>query len=176
MSSLEKFNSTMDSLDKEVKNLKSVSESYKKLDGLVTSFDNVNGSFAENITHFQTLLESQKSHHETVTNSIASIQLAQKQHKDDLEKKLDDKIKVLSDDNAKFLTNLHNTLKLQLDNNKIEIKQLIDSERLKIKEIVQGESLNLNKNVSSLKWMLGLIGGVVILLEIAILVLRFIKP
>jgi CHASE3 domain sensor protein len=175
MSSLEKFNSTLDSFDTEVRNLKSVSESYKKLDGLVKSFDKINDSVAKNIIHFQSLLEAQKSHHKSVSDSIVEIQSEHKIQKTDLEKLLNEKMDTLSVENKKFLKDLHDTLRLQLDNNKIEIKQLIEAERARIKEIVEDESTKMKDNIASFRKLATIIGGLIILLNVVMLILRFVK-
>jgi hypothetical protein len=147
MSSLDKFNSTLESFDKEVENLKSVSESYKKLESLVKIFDKANDMLVRNTTHFQSLIDIQGKHHQTISDGIVAIKSQHIQHKTELEKQLSDNLEIIRKENKEFYRDFESTIKIRLDDNKSQIKQLIEIERNQIKQIFEIEFAKNTKEI-----------------------------
>jgi hypothetical protein len=139
MSNLEKFNSTLESFDVEVQKLKTVSTVYQKLDGLIEIFDNTRNLFAKNSNELKSIVEIQRKQVENIKESIVEFQKSNKKNHDILVKLLEDKIEVLRKENKEFYRELEGTIKIKLDDNKAQIKQLIESERIRIKEIFEHE-------------------------------------
>ncbi len=121
MSNLQKFNTTLEDFDKEVGKLKAVSEAYQKLENLSKSNAEISNLFKQNN---QKLADINKS----IVNSLASIG-----------KLVEQKTDLIRNENKEFYRDLENTLKLKLNDNKSEIKQLIESERTQIKQIFEIE-------------------------------------
>lgn len=198
MSSLKKFNSTLDSFDKEVENLKSVSESYKKLESLVKTFDRVNDLFVKHTAHLQSIVDAETKHHQTMSDGIIALKLQHAQHRSELEKQLTDKLGLISKqsitnkaeleklfieknelirkENKEFYRDLESTVKIKLDDHKSEIKQFIEAERIRIKEIIESEAIKTNQNINdgvrSIKKNIFIFALIIILIELGIIIIK----
>ncbi len=121
MSNLQKFNTTLEDFDKEVGKLKAVSDAYQKLQGLTVSYDKISQQFDQN----SKALESINKGIEKSISEIYSL--------------VDKKTDQISKENKEFYKDLAVTIKIQLDDNKSQIKQLIENERSQIKQIFEIE-------------------------------------
>ena len=130
MSNLQKFNTTLEDFDKEVGKLKAVSEAYKKLENLTQSYGEISIHFKQNNQKLADINQS-------IDNSLASIG-----------KLVEEKTDLIRKENKEFYRDLENTIKLKLNDNKSEIKQLIENERNQIKQIFE---LEFAKNTKELR-------------------------
>jgi hypothetical protein len=121
MSNLQKFNTTLEDFDKEVVKLKAVSDAFQKLEGLTVSYDKISQQFDQN----SQALESINKGIEKSINELYSL--------------VDKKTDQISKENKEFYKDLAGTIKIQLDDNKSEIKHLIENERNQIKQIFEIE-------------------------------------
>lgn len=121
MSNLKKFNTTIEDFDKEVGKLKVVSDSYQKLHELIIAYDKISQKF----DHNNKVLESNNLVFEKYIKAIYNL----------VNKKTDQ----ISKENKEFYKDLSDTIKIQLDDNKSQIKQIIENERNQIKQIFEIE-------------------------------------
>jgi len=121
MSNLQKFNETLEDFDKEVGKLKAVSDAYQKLQSLTVSYDKISQQFNQNT---QTLESINKG----IDKSISEIY-----------RLVDTKTDLISKENKDFYKDLASTIRIQLEDNKSQIKQLIETERNQIKQIFEIE-------------------------------------
>jgi len=121
MSNLQKFNTTLEDFDKEVGKLKAVSDAYQKLQGLTVSYDKISQQFDQNSKALESINKS-------IEKSISEIYSL-----------VDKKTDQISKENKEFYKDLAGTTKIQLDDNKSQIKQLIENERNQIKQIFEIE-------------------------------------
>ena len=121
MSNLQKFNTTLEDFDKEVGKLKAVSDAYQKLQGLTVSYDKISQQFDQN------------------SQALESINLGIEKSISELYSLVDKKTDQISKENKEFYKDLAGTIKIQLDDNKSQIKQLIENERNQIKQIFEIE-------------------------------------
>lgn len=129
MSNLQKFNTTLEDFDKEIGKLKAVSEAYQKLENLTQSYDEINNHFKQNNQKLAGINQS-------IENSLASIG-----------KLVEEKTDFIRKENKEFYLDLENTIKLKLNDNKSEIKQLIEGERYQIKQIFEIEFAKNTKEI-----------------------------
>lgn len=148
MSNLQKFNTTLEDFDKEVVKLKEVSETYQKLQGLIVAYDEISKQFDQNSKALDKINEIQRSQQEKVTKSLIEIEDSNKQNKVELLKFIEEKNDQIRRENKDFYREIESTIKIKLDDNKSQIKQLIESERVRIKDIFEIESA---KNTKELK-------------------------
>jgi hypothetical protein len=130
MSNLQKFNSTLADFDKEVEKLKSVSDTYQKLQGLIVANEKIIQQFDQNTITLQNI----NNDIEKSINEIYSL--------------IEKKIEQLSKENKDFYKDLAGTMKIKLDDNKSQIKQLIENERNQIKHIFE---IEFSKNMHDLR-------------------------
>jgi hypothetical protein len=128
MSKLEKFNTTIEDFDKEVEKLKDVSGVYQKLQGLIVKYGEISNLFEQNSTSLLNTNESISAHFE-------GIRLESKA----LEKNIVGLLEKSQKDNKEFYKDLDNSMRIKLDENKSQIKQLIENERNQIKQIFEIE-------------------------------------
>ncbi len=166
MSNLQKFNTTLEDFDKEVGKLKAVSDAYQKLQGLTVSYDKISKQFEQN----SKVLESINKGIEKSISEIYSL----------VDKKTDE----ISKENKEFYKDLAGTIKIQLDDNKSQIKHLIENERNQIKQIFEIEFAKNTKelrqvienetnkktqllldNQKNIKFSLWVIGGLTLILS-----------
>lgn len=148
MSSLQKFNTTLEDFDKEVTKLKAVSEAYQKLEALVKSYDKISEQFNDNSKTLEKINELYKAHQEKITNALSALEdLSQKQHIE-LSKLIEKETEQIRKENREFYKELESTIKIKLDDNKSQIKQLIENERIQIKQIFE---IEFAKNTKELK-------------------------
>jgi len=175
MSNLQKFNSTLEDLGKEVGKFKEVSEAYQKLQKLIVAYDKISKQFDQN--------------NETL-NKINELQETQQAK---IEKLIEEKTDQIRKENKDFYKDLESTIRIKLDENKSQIKQLIETERTQIKQIFEIEFAKNTKELRSrieieskkqtqvlldnqyvIKVSLWLMGGVTIILS-AMALLRLIS-
>lgn len=132
MSNLQEFNQTLEDFNQEVERLKDVSGAYKKLQQLTETFD-------ENSKTLDAINERHKVLLDKVANSLTELENANKQNKKELAKLVEEKTDQIRKDNKEFYKELEGTIKIKLDDNKSQIKQLIESERNQIKQIFEIE-------------------------------------
>jgi len=130
MSNLEKFKTTLEDFDNEVKMLKGISDAFKKIQDLSVTFDNISQEFNNNSKNIEKL-------NDTVLDSI-----------NDLNTLFDKKTDQIVKENKEFYKDLASTVKIQLEDNKSQIKHLIENERTQIKQIFE---IEFSKNMSDLK-------------------------
>ena len=130
MSNLQKFNTTLEDFDKEVGKLKAVSDAYQKLQGLIVAYEKISQQFDQN----SLALESINKGIEKSISEIYSL--------------VDKKTDRISIENKEFYKDLAGTIKIQLDDNKSQIKQLIENERNQIKHIFE---IEFSKNTKELR-------------------------
>lgn len=121
MSNLQKFNTTLEDFDKEVGKLKAVSDAYQKLQELIISYDKISKQFDQNNKALEDINKG-------IQKSISEISNL-----------VDKKTDQISKENKEFYKDLAATIKIQLDDNKSQIKQLIENERNQIKQIFEIE-------------------------------------
>lgn len=121
MSNLQKFNTTLEDFDKEVGKLKAVSDAYQKLQGLTVAYEQISKQFDQNSKALDNINKG-------IEKSISEIHNL-----------IDKKTDQISKENKEFFKDLAGTIKIQLDDNKSQIKQLIESERNQIKQIFEIE-------------------------------------
>lgn len=121
MSNLQKFNTTLEDFDKEVEKLKSVSDAYQKLQGLTVTYEKISQQFDKNSTVLDNI-------NKEIEKSISNIYNL-----------VDKKTDQISKENKDFYKDLASTIKIQLDDNKSQIRQLIENERNQIKQIFEIE-------------------------------------
>lgn len=130
MSNLQKFNTTLEDFGKEVGKLKAVSEVYQKLQSLTLSYDKITQQFDQNSKTLESINEG-------IEKSISEIFNL-----------VDKKTDQISKENKEFYKDLAGTIKIQLDDNKSQIRQIIENERNQIKQIFE---IEFAKNTKELK-------------------------
>lgn len=189
MSSLQKFNTTLEDFDKEVGKLKAVSDAYQKLQGLTTSYEDISKQFDQNSQALDKINELQKAQQEKVTKSLTNIESTNNQNKNELSKLLEEKTDQIRKENKEFYKDIESTIKIKLDDNKSQIKQLIESERNQIKQIFEIEFAKNTKelkivietetnkqtqllleNQNAIKILLWVIGGLLLILSSTIII------
>ncbi len=192
MSNLQKFNDTITEFEQEVDKLKSASNTYQKLQELLLAYDNVIKQLENNNDSLDSINKLQKDLHQKLQDNLIEIAGENKQHKQALEKLLIDNIDLVRKENKEFYRDLEGTIKIKLDENKSEIKQLIENERSKIKEIFEIEfAKNTNelksvieskidkqteemiKEQKSIKKLTGILGGTILLVCVSVLLKLF---
>ena len=139
MSNLQKFNTTLEDFDKEVRKLKAVSDAYQKLEGLTVAYNDISKQFDLNSKALDKINELQKAQQEKVTKSLNDLENSNQQNKSELSKLLEEKTDQIRKENKEFYKDIESTIKSKLDDNKSQIKQLIESERTQIKQIFEIE-------------------------------------
>lgn len=147
MSNLQKFNKTLEDFNQEVEQLKDVSGAYKKLQYLLNSYDKVIQKFEENHKSLHVINNSLESQREKVFDSLDKIISLNKENKTDLENSLEKKGDLIRKENKEFYKELESTIKIKLDENKSQIKQLIENERGQIKDIFKIEFAKNKKDI-----------------------------
>lgn len=130
MSNLQKFNITLEDFGKEVGKLKAASEVYQKLQSLTLSYDKITQQFDQNSKTLESINEG-------IEKSISEIFNL-----------VDKKTDQISKENKEFYKDLAGTIKIQLDDNKSQIRQIIENERNQIKQIFE---IEFAKNTKELK-------------------------
>jgi ABC-type transporter Mla subunit MlaD len=137
MSDLQKFNQTLEDFSQEVEQLKDVSGAYKKLERLTETYSEISKQFAENSKTLGAINELQKAQQEKLAKSLV-----------ELGKLIEEKTDQIRRENKEFYKDFESTLKIKLDENKSQIKQLIENERNQIKQIFE---IEFAKNTKELK-------------------------
>jgi len=148
MSSLQKFSQILEDFSQEVEQLKDTSEAYKKLQHLTDTYNEITKQFKESSKTFGEISELQKVQQEKVLKNLVELQNINKQNKIELAKLVEEKTDQIRKENKEFYKDLESTVKIKLDENKFQIKQLIESERSQIKQIFE---IEFTKNTKELK-------------------------
>ncbi len=139
MSNLQKFDQTLENLNQEIEQLKGVSSAFKKLHQLIETYNTIIRQFEENSKTLYNINELQKAQQEKIVKSLAEIENFNSQSKTELVKLLEEKTDQIRKENKDFYKDLESTIKIKLDDNKAEIKNLIENERNQIKQIFEIE-------------------------------------
>lgn len=139
MSNLQKFDQTLEDLNQEVEQLKGVSSAFKKLHQLIETYNTIIRQFEENSKTLYNINELQKVQQEKIVKSLVEIENFNSQSKTELVKLLEEKTDQIRKENKDFYKDLESTIKIKLDDNKAEIKNLIENERNQIKQIFEIE-------------------------------------
>lgn len=139
MSNLQKFDQTLEDLNQEVEQLKGVSSAFKKLHQLIETYNTIIRQFEENSKTLYNINELQKAQQERIVKSLVEIENFNSQSKTELAKLVEEKTDLIRKENKEFYKDLESTIKIKLDDNKAEIKNLIENERNQIKQIFEIE-------------------------------------
>jgi CHASE3 domain sensor protein len=177
MSSLQKFNETLEEFDKEVDKLKIASETYQKIEGITSTYENIVKEFKDNTETLKNCHSLQDKQFENVKKNLntlsvnnreefkafskllveKSVQIykLEKTHHDatiktlsSLTKEFEEKIYQIRKENNEFYKEIESTIKIKLDENRSQIKQIIENERNQIKQIFE---IEFAKNTKELK-------------------------
>jgi hypothetical protein len=173
MSNLQKFNQTLENFSQEVEQLKDVSGAYKKLERLTETYNEITKQFAENSKTLGKINELQIVQQEKVSKSLVEIENINKQNRIELAKLFEEKTDQIRKENKEFYRDFESTLKIKLDENKSEIKQLIENERNQIKQIFEIEFAKNTKELTQVikaetkttKILLLIFGGLTMILS-----------
>lgn len=147
MSNLQKFNETLEEFNQEVGHLKEVSGAYKKLQQLTETYNDISKQFEDNSKTLGKINELQKTQQEKVTKSLVELENSNQQNKIQLTKLIDEKTDHIRKENKEFYRDLEGTIKIKLEENKSEIKQLIENERNQVKQIFEIEFAKNTKEI-----------------------------
>lgn len=150
MSSLQKFKETIEEFDSEVEKLKAVSDAYQKLQGLTVAYDGISKQFDENSKNLDKINESQKTQQAKVVQSLNEIEGVSKQSKKELASMIEEGADLIRKENKDFYRELESTIRIKLEDNCSQIKQLIESERVQIKQIFEIEFAKNTKELSNI--------------------------
>lgn len=184
MNNLQKFNNTIEGLEEELIKLKDTSEAYQKLQGLITLYGQINEQFAKNSKSLEEFATQQQQQQEELAKSLTLLHDENKIGQNEIkvqnerfEKNLSSLIKRLRQENRNFYVELERTIKINLDENKSEIKTLIENERYRIKEIFEIElskrTAEILSKQNSLQRILWIIGLALIILNVIIMTRLF---
>ena len=137
MSKLEKFNSTLEDFDKEVEKLEEFSSVFDKLKGLIVAYREISNQFEENSKSLINVTDIINAHFD-------GIRLENKA----LEKNIIVLLEKLQKESKDFYKDLDSSMRIKLDENKSQIKQLIENERNQIKQIFEIEFAKNTKDLS----------------------------
>lgn len=168
MSNLQKFNETLEDFEKEVGKLNAVSDAYQKLQELTLTYAEITKQFDENSKSLDQISKIQKERQKEIEKLLKEIEGTNVQNKSELSKLLEDKTDLIRKENKDFYKDMDTTLRIKLDDNRSQIKQLIENERIQIKTIFETElskhSSILIKNLNSIKTLIFIFGIVLIIL------------
>ncbi|WP_221390981.1 hypothetical protein [Dyadobacter sp. NIV53] len=148
MSNLQKFNETLEEFNQEVEQLKEVSGAYKKLQQLTETYNVISKQFDENSKSLDAINVLQKVQQEKISNSLIEIGNTNNFNRTELAKLFEERTDQIRKENKEFYKDLEGTIRIKLDENKSNIKQLIENERNQIKQIFENE---LAKNTNELR-------------------------
>jgi hypothetical protein len=148
MSNLTKFDNTLQDFSQEVGKLKEVSAAYQKLNALSLAYDSITKQFGENSAELKEVSLLLKEAREKLDQGIVKLLADAKRSQNEIGKAVGEKLELLSKDNKTFFKELEGTLKIKLDDNRSQIKQLIENERSRIKDIFE---IEFSKNTQELK-------------------------
>lgn len=139
MSNLEKFNQTLEEFNHEVGQLRDVSGAYKKLQHLVDSYNEIILKFEESSESLEKIILLHKEFQESLGRSLKEIEEQNRHGIAELSKLVENKTDIIRKENKEFYKELDSSIRIKLDENKLQIKQLIESERNQIKQIFELE-------------------------------------
>lgn len=139
MSNLQKFNETLEGFEKEVEKLNAVSDAYQKLQELTITYAAITKQFDENSKALEQISEIQKVRQKEIEKSLSEIESVNLKSKVEFSKLLEERTDLIRKENKEFYKDLESTIRIKLDDNKSQIKQLIESERAQLKQIFENE-------------------------------------
>jgi ABC-type transporter Mla subunit MlaD len=148
MSNLAKFDNTLQDFNLEVNKLKEVSVAYQKLNALSVVYDNVTKQFNENSNELKEIGTLLKQGRDNIDQGIVKLLADAKKNQSEMGRVIEEKLEILRKDNKSFYKDLESTIKIKLDDNKSQIRQMIEGERKWIKDIFE---LEFAKNTQELK-------------------------
>jgi ABC-type transporter Mla subunit MlaD len=148
MSNLQKFNTTIEDFDKEVVKLKAAASAYQKLQTLTDEYEEISKQLDQNSEALSQIVEQLEAQQQNVNKSLVEIETNNKKHRTEISDLVIEKTDLIRKDNKEFYKELESTIKIKLDDNKSQIKQLIESERARIKDIFE---LEFAKNTKELR-------------------------
>ncbi len=168
MSSLQKFNNTLETFDEEVEKLKSTTKAYKKMDELIQSYDKILNQFSVNNTTLEKISKQHIDQQNKIAKEIKEIGVSNMQGQLEINQMIEGKMELLFKNNKEFYRELEGTIKIKLDDSRSQIKQLIESERGQIKQIFELEFsrntkelsntiLSGQKSLKTIVWILGIV-------------------
>jgi predicted nucleic acid-binding Zn ribbon protein len=182
---LERFDNTLNDLEGELLKLRNTSEAYVKLQELSSSYKLILEEFQQNSSALKDFAQKQIAKHQEIKNSLVDISEENNKSYEQLKslnneigKSLNSSIEELRNENRQFYLDFEKVVRIKLEENKSEIKQLIENERLRIKEMIDSKVDKqieiLNKNHKKTSNMILAFGIISILLLIGILIKQFI--
>jgi hypothetical protein len=161
MSNLQKFNQTLEEIDKEVSKLKSSTGTLSKIEEILAEQKRILEVFNQNSMTLSQINAISLQQGDNLSNRLTGIEksllnnwdliskqlqkeldkleLENNQFNKDLFKQLESSAEKLQRENKDFYKDLNGTIKIKLEDNKSEVKQLIENERSRIKEIFELE-------------------------------------
>lgn len=151
MSTFKEFDNTLEELETEVGKLKTVSDAYQKIQGLVTSSAVVTQQLEVTHKNLDDIrigsLEAQIS----IAHSISKLEETHQALANKTNALIENKIEEIRSENKSNYREIEDTIKRRLEDNRLEIKLLIESERIQIKEIFKTE-LASKFNLLEVEW------------------------
>ena len=167
LSKLEKFDNTLNELEKEIEKFKGAATAVKTLEGLTKTYDDI---LERQNEYIQILTEIEKVSRENFE------QLSSEVNEDltEIKKVNKDNFHQLRQENKDAYFDLEKTLKIKLDESRSEIKRLIEDERPKIIAELDQRTNRILKNQKGIKNSVLVLGIIILLVSIANLVIQFI--
>jgi len=151
---LEKFDNTLNNLEEEVESLKGTAAAFKRLQRLTLTYEQIKSKFDKNSKLLEDQISRQLLNDGEIQKSLGLLMSENDSNYKDLqethdkvgkgiessisklEKSLNISLDSLRKENKQFYLDFEKVVRIKLDENKSEIRQLIENERLKIKEMV----------------------------------------
>jgi hypothetical protein len=176
MSNFQDFNTTLEKFQEEINNLEVIAGAYKKLEQLKKDYEIVKNNLETSNTAIyksSKLLEEQlviierniKRELENISEQERVFQIEIETSFNKQYKRLEDGFDDIKSSNKKFYSEFENTVKIKLEDNKLEIKKIIDSCEQKIKEI-NDLIIKYEKQIKTNKILIIAFGGIIVLLSI----------
>lgn len=176
MSNFQDFNTTLEKFQEEINNLEVIAGAYKKLEQLKKDYETVKNNLeASNsiINKSSKLLEEKlviierniKSEIENISEKEIIFQKEIETSFNKQYKRLEDGFDDIKSSNKKFYSEFENTVKIKLEDNKLEIKKIIDSCEQKIK-VINDLIIKYEKQIKTNKILIIAFGGIIVLLSI----------
>ena len=176
MSNFQDFNTTLEKFQEEINNLEVIAGAYKKLEQLKKDYETVKNNLeASNsiINKSSKLLEEKlviierniKSEIENISEKEIIFQKEIETSFNKQYKRLEDGFDDIKSSNKKFYSEFENTVKIKLEDNKLEIKKIIDSCEQKIK-VINDLIIKYEKQIKTNKILIIAFGCVIVLLLI----------
>lgn len=196
MSSLQKFNNTLEEFDKEVSKLKSIGEVFQEVRALAKNYEIIVESIKKSNSALEDVLKQhqefqfeikkivldiEKQYNSSRTDIInllnSSIEEI-KAHQKKFEKSLMEEVELIRKENKQFYRDLEETLRIKLSEHKSEIKQFVEKEVSDLKRVLLGEINERASEAAKIQKRLLLvviISSVIIIVGIAFIAYKHLK-